>query len=187
MSTDDARPVSDPDDELVRRMALGDQGACAGLLERHLDRIQALARRMLGRTEDADDVAQDTFLRAWQLAPDWQPGRARYATWLYRVALNLCRDRLRARRPEADLDTQVLVDDAPSPERLASQDQLAAHLGAALDRLPLRQREALVLFHDHGLSMAEIAASLDLSVEAVESLLARARRALRSALQESMT
>ncbi|HRQ63930.1 MAG TPA: RNA polymerase sigma factor [Xanthomonadaceae bacterium] len=187
MSTDDARAFADADDELVRRMALGDQGACAGLLERHLDRIRALAQRMLGNVDDANDVAQDTFLRAWQLAPDWQAGRARFSTWLYRVALNLCRDRLRARRPESAIDTVDLADAAPSPEGVAHHDQLVARLDVALHRLPLRQREALVLFHDHGLSQAEIAASLDISVEAVESLLARSRRALRRSLQEPLT
>jgi RNA polymerase sigma-70 factor, ECF subfamily len=187
MSTDDAHRFADADDELVRRMALGDQGACAGLLERHLDRIRALAQRMLGNADDANDVAQDTFLRAWQQAPDWQTGRARFSTWLYRVTLNLCRDRLRARRPEANVDTDELVDAAPSPESLADHDQLVARLDLALHRLPLRQREALVLFHDHGLAQAEIAASLELSVEAVESLLARARRTLRRTLQEPLT
>lgn len=184
MSTDDARSVSDPDDELVRRMALGDQGACAGLLARHLDRIRSLARRMLGNDADADEVAQDTFLRAWQQASQWRHGHARYATWLFQVALNLCRDRLRARRPQRDDDIDHLADPSPSPELLADEHELARRLQTALERLPPRQREALVLFHDHGLSQAGIAETLELSVEAVESLLARARRALRSALRE---
>ncbi len=189
MSTHDARPASDPDpdEELVRRMASGDQGACAGLLERHLSRIHALAQRLLGNAADADEVSQDVFLRAWQQASKWQPGRARYSTWLYRVALNVCRDRLRAQHPQSDHDVDQLPDFAPSPERLADSRQIAVCLDSALRRLPPRQREALVLFHDHDMSQSEIAASLELSIEAVESLLARARRALRSALQDSMT
>src|SRR5690606_18087537 len=87
---------SDPDLALLGRIAAGDGPACAVLVDRHLGRVVALAWRMLGSRADAEDVAQEVFLRAWQRAASWRPeGGARFSTWLHRVAVNLCLDRLR--------------------------------------------------------------------------------------------
>ena len=86
------------DDELVARVANGDETACRLLVDRHLSRVIAVARRMLGNQSDAEEVAQEVFLRVWTHADRWEPGRAQFSTWLHRVATNLCLDRLR-RRP----------------------------------------------------------------------------------------
>ena len=93
----DAAPrPPDPDAALVRALGEGDEAALAALVDRHLARITALAGRLLDSPAEAQEVAQEVFLRAWKLRGSWREGRARYATWLHQVALNLCRDRLRA-------------------------------------------------------------------------------------------
>jgi RNA polymerase sigma-70 factor (ECF subfamily) len=142
---------------------------------------------MLGEAPEAEDVTQETMLRLWKIAPDWQADRAALATWLYRVASNLCIDRLRRRRqqpgrgaggPSGGDAMPEIADDAPGPERRLQARDRAAALDEALAALPERQRLAIVLRHFEERPNPEIAAILDSSVEAVESLLARARREL---------
>jgi len=171
------------DDALMAHHAAGMPGAARVLAERHAGRILSLATRMLGGDmAEAEDVTQETMLRLWRLAPDWQPGRAQVSTWLYRVAANLCTDRLRRRRG-VGLDTISEPEDEllGAEAQLLARDRLAA-LQVALDGLPERQRLAVVLRHIEGLSNPEIAEVLDTSVEAVESLTARGRRALAARL-----
>ncbi|KAB7741561.1 RNA polymerase sigma factor [Parvibaculum sedimenti] len=170
------------DDELVARVALGDEAACRLLVDRHLTRMLALARRMLGSHADAEEVAQEVFLRVWTHASRWEPGRAQFSTWLHRVATNLCLDRLR-RHTTDDIDSiPEPQSDGPTPlEELERQD-LARRVDLALQGLPARQRAAVTLTHYQGLSNIEAAEILNVSVEAVESLLGRARRQLRVAL-----
>ena len=135
-------------------------------------------RRVLGRQEDAEDVAQEAMLRLWRAASDWQSdGPARPATWLYRVTANLAIARLRRTGRAVGLDE---VDEPEDPARsvesaMIQADRLSA-LDAALARLPERQRQAVVLRHIEGLSNPDVATALDISVEAVESLTARGRR-----------
>ena len=137
---------------------------------------------MLGDTAEAEDVTQETMLRLWRIAPDWQATGRALGTWLYRVASNLCIDRLRRRRASAATPARDRRRGARAPlRRLEARDRAAA-LDAALGALPERQRLAVVLRHFEDRSNPEIAAILDVSVEAVESLLARARRALAAAL-----
>lgn len=169
-----------PDDELVAAVAKGDELACRLLMERHLGRVVAVARRMMGNQADAEEVAQEVFLRVWTHAERWQPGKAQFGTWLYRVAANLCLDRLRCLRPSVDIDEMPdLVSGEPGPDARLEQDQLAARVEAALQQLPERQRLAIALSHYEGFSNIETAEILEVSVEAVESLLSRGRRQLR--------
>ncbi|MDO8838471.1 MAG: RNA polymerase sigma factor [Parvibaculum sp.] len=170
------------DDDLVAAVARGDEQACRLLMERHLPRMVALARRMLGNRADAEDVAQEVFLRVWTHAERWQPGRAQFGTWLHRVATNLCLDRLRKRRPENIDDIPEPVSGDPRPDENLERRELAERVEAALQALPERQRLAIVLSHFQGLSNIEAAEILEVSVEAVESLLGRARRQLRETL-----
>jgi RNA polymerase sigma-70 factor (ECF subfamily) len=166
-----------PDALLLARYAGGDQAAARTLTFRHAPRVLALARRMLGDAAEAEDVAQETLLRMWRVAPDWRD-EARLSTWLYRVASNLCVDRLRRRRDQGPEAVDDLPDGASTPlEGLETRDRAEA-LTAALARLPERQRLAVVLRHIEERSNIEIAEVLGLSVDAVESLLARARRTL---------
>lgn len=171
-----------PDDEsLVARMAAGDQAAFAQLVQRHLNELLAFVERMTGNRADAEDIAQESFARAWQQAARWKRGRARYRTWLFQVALNQVRDRWRRHRPGEAL-TEALVSPDATPEELVEQHAQAQRVRKALQALPERQRGAIILRHYHGLDNIEAAQVLDLSVEAVESLLGRARRSLRHTL-----
>lgn len=170
------------DDELVALVAKGNEAACRLLVDRHLSRMIAVARRMMGNQADAEEVAQEVFLRVWTHAARWEPGRAQFTTWLHRVATNLCLDRLR-RRTMDDIDSiPEPVSDDPTPDVLLEQQQLADRVEIAMQALPARQRAAVTLTHFQGLTNIEAAETLEISVEAVESLLGRARRALRDSL-----
>ncbi len=170
------------DAALLARYARGDQAAARTLTARHAPRVFALARRMLGDRAEAEDVTQETMLRLWRLAGEWEVRDAALGTWLYRVASNLCIDRLRRRR-EVVSDALIEAEDqAPGALARLEDDDRAAALQAALALLPDRQRLALVLRHFEDRSNPEIAEILDTSVEAVESLLGRGRRELAARL-----
>lgn len=176
--------VHDPDGDLVRRAAGGDAQAWQALVDRHLGIVHALAQRLLGNRAEAEDVAQEAFLRAWRHIDRWQPGQARWGTWLARVALNLCRDRLRRARPVSLDDAPELADGRPSAEAGLQAGAVAAQVQAALAALPERQREALVLCYYEQMSNIEAAQVMEVSVEALESLLSRARRGMRKLLAD---
>ena len=141
---------------------------------------------MLGDPREAEDVAQETFLRAWKQAPRWTPGAARFDTWLHRVALNLCYDRLRRRREIVTAEPPDRADEGPGPDRGLQARDAGRRVNAALQALPARQREAIVLCHYQELGNIEAASLMGVSVEALESLLGRGRRALRAALADLM-
>lgn len=175
---------ADPDEELVRRVGRGDPAAVQALVARKLPRILALAKRMLSDAVEAEDVAQEAMLRAWKQAPKWTPGKAKFDTWLHRVALNLCYDRLRRRREIATETPPDRPDEGPAPDRGLLAAETGARVDAALRRLPDRQREAVVLCHHQEMTNIDAAAAMEISVEALESLLSRGRRALRGALAD---
>ncbi|HLS58020.1 MAG TPA: RNA polymerase sigma factor [Paracoccaceae bacterium] len=171
------------DDALLARAAAGDGAAARILALRHLPRVLAVAERMLGERAEAEDIAQEAMLRLWRRAEDWQPDGAQLSTWLYRVAANLAIDRLRRRRPGAPLAVlEALPDPGPGAETALARRDRAAALDAALLALPERQRLAIVLRHIEELPQEEVASVMELSVEAVESLLSRGRRSLRAML-----
>jgi RNA polymerase sigma-70 factor (ECF subfamily) len=166
------------DDELMARVAAGDHDAFASVVNRHLDRVVAVAQRMLGDRAEAEDVAQEALLRVWRYADRWRPGEARISTWLYRIAVNLCLDRKR-RPATAPLEA---AGDPPDPgadafAQLYSTER-ETFIRAAIAALPERQRLALTLSYYEGLGNIEAAEIMEISVGALESLLVRARRAL---------
>ncbi len=179
--------MGDTDDALVLQIARGDRLAFARLVERHGARLMALAVRIVGSRAVAEEIVQETFTRAWIQAPNWQQkgeiGRA-FAAWLSRVTTNLAIDQVR--KPK-----NLPIEDAPEPvdpatdavDGLIAREKLA-RLNTALAGLPPRQRAAVALTYDQGLSNIEGAAALQTSVGAFELLLVRARRALRIAMTE---
>ena len=176
--------MGDPDEELLARVADGDPASVRALVARTLPRLLSLAGRMLGDASAAEDVAQEAFLRVWKQAPRWRPGAARFDTWLYRVALNLCYDRLRRRRELSYAEPPDRADEAPGPERGLEAADTGRRVSAALQALPDRQREAIVLCHYQELGNIEAAAIMGVSVEALESLLGRGRRTMRVVLAD---
>ncbi len=174
------------DEDLVARYAAGDRAAARALTLRFVPSILGYAQRMLaGDRAEAEDVTQEALLRLWRAAPGWSGGEMQVRPWLYRVAANLCTDRLRARsrwRAAPADDGTGVADAAPGAEaRLIAGDRMSA-LEAALAALPERQRQAVVLRHIEGLGNPDIARIMDIGVEAVESLTARGKRALAAAL-----
>ena len=175
--------LSDVSDEaLLVLYANGDPGAARALTLRLTPRVLGFAARMLSDRTEAEDVAQEAMLRLWRMAPGWQQGEARVATWLYRVASNLCLDRLRRSRPRGLGDVAEPEDTTPGAvARMIEADRVLA-LDKALATLPDRQRQAVMLLHIEGLSNPEIAAVMDIGVEAVESLVARGKKGLAALL-----
>lgn len=178
--------MRDPDAELLRRAGAGDPRAAEALVRAHMARIVGLARRLLGDAAEAEDVAQDVFVQAWKIAPRWREREAKFSTWLHRVALNACYDRLRKRgRWVGEEETAMNTPDpAPHAAEYILRDQRAARVRAALMTLPERQRAAIALCHYEEMSNIDAAATLEISVDALESLLARGRRGLKAALAD---
>jgi RNA polymerase sigma-70 factor, ECF subfamily len=178
-SQDEARLA---DQKLMERVSQGDARAFQQLVDSAISRVLAVARRMLGDDMEAEDVAQDVFLRLWRQADQWEGGRAKVSTWLYRVTVNSCIDRLRARREDTVKEMPETASQA-TQERSLEEEDLQHFMDGALQALPERQRMALVLFHYEGLSMSAVSEIMDASVEAVESLLGRGRRSLKKNLE----
>lgn len=171
-----------PDEALLVLYANGESSAARMLTLRMTPRAFGHAFRMLGDRAEAEDVAQEAMIRLFKIAPRWRQGEAKVTTWLYRVVANLSTDRLRKRRNVA-LDAIAEPEDGAKPVAEVMQDQARnTALQTALNALPDRQREAVVLRHIEGLTNPEIATALQISVEAVESLTARGKRALTKAL-----
>ena len=169
----------------MARVAGGDERAFQLLSRRHLPAMLGLARRILGNAAEAEDVAQEAFMRVWTHAPRWQP-LAKFRTWLTRVVINLCLDRKR-RAPWVELETAGdIVDPAPGAGEKTEDDERERMLAAAIEKLPIRQRSAIVLTYGDGMSNAQVAEILDTSVSAVETLLVRAKQNLRRALENAI-
>ncbi len=169
---------------LIARVAAGEAQAFRVLVDRHLPLVLAIGRRMLRDDAEAEDVAQEAMLRLWRNAAGLELGEGGVRPWLRRVAANLCIDKVRAQR-NTSLGDALPEESEPASQmtRLAERD-LEARVDAALKALPERQRLALTLFHYEGMSQIEVGKVMGISDEAVESLLARARRTLKAALKE---
>ena len=160
-----ATPMTWTDEELVARSRTGDAESFNQLISRWERPIYALAYRVIGREEDARDVTQETFLRAFRGLAAFK-GQAKFSSWLYRIALNLCRDwiRRKKRSPIATLPEDVELEDLVSDtgptetvEDLVSRRELSELVEAAMARLPEEQRTAIILKEYHGMTFQEIA------------------------------
>jgi RNA polymerase sigma-70 factor (ECF subfamily) len=179
------RSMSEIDTALMHRVARGDHAAYRLLVDKYLRHAVTVAYRVLFNRNDAEEVAQEAFLRVWQHAARWRAdGGASFKTWLNRVVVNLCIDR--KRKPGmAALDDQIEIADedraTPYDERLAAET--SDRVALALQKLPERQRAAILLCFWEGESNIDAARALDISIGALESLLIRAKRALRDDLR----
>lgn len=179
------------DENLLAALANRDEAAFAQLLDRHLENVRALAWRVLASHSDVDDIAQEIFLKLWKNPQSFKPGKAKFSTWLYRVTLNACIDRQRKTKtanvvPIAEHIENTIADSSPTPEGAAINASRAEKIAAAIARLPDRQRHAIALSHFQELNNIEAAKAMETTVEAVESLLGRARRSLKGYLQSDI-
>ena len=172
--------ASDP--ELLHWSAGGDRRAFGEVVTRHGPFALRVAARLVADTHTAEDLVQEAMVRAWSQAANFDPRRARFATWLYRIVVNLCIDYRRRVQPEPLPDNFDPVDTTPAADEALAASQRRAALAKALGDLPVRQRAAMTLVYDEGLSGAEAAQILGVSTKAVERLLARARGTLRGRL-----
>lgn len=179
--------ADDSDSALMQRVAAGDHRAYATLVDRHLRHAVNMAWRVMLDRADAEEVAQEAFLRVWQHAQRWQPdGGASFRTWLNRVVVNLCIDRKRRPGMAALDDQPEPVDPQATPFEARLANETGERVAEALARLPERQRAAIVLCYWEGESNIAAAEALGVSVGALESLLIRAKRSLRDELKPSL-
>jgi RNA polymerase sigma-70 factor, ECF subfamily len=168
------------DEELLAQVAQRDQFALRQLMDRHMERAIALAERIVGGNADADDIAQEAFLRVWSKAEIFDPSAGRFTTWMYRIVFNLALDRRRAMKVPVPIEN---VEDIPlnGPGQLDAlvADEEGSTISRALTQLSARQRAAIALFHMDGLSCREAGDIMGLSESAFDSLLNRARKALK--------
>ena len=170
------------DAELLARFSKGDRAAALALTSRLAPVVFAQAFRMLGDRAEAEDVTQESLLRLWKAAPGWDATRAKITTWLYRVTSNLCIDCLRKSNRNSGDEVPEVADETPGIDLKLQATARAQALQHALQTLPDRQRQAIILRHIEDLSNPEISDIMEISVEAVESLVSRGKRALASTL-----
>ncbi|MFL9823939.1 sigma-70 family RNA polymerase sigma factor [Rhodoplanes sp. SY1] len=174
-----------PDDELVRRIAADDEAAFRILVGRHVDQAYALALRILRNVADAEDVVQDAFLKIWTGRHRYEPGRAKFSTFLCRVVINRAIDLHRRQRGEPLDAIAEPADPRPDVITMMERAEADAMLERAVDALPERQRLAILLSYHENLGNEEIAAVMQTTVFAIESLLKRARERLRAMLRDA--
>ena len=170
------------DAELLARFSKGDRAAALALTSRLAPVVFAQAFRMLGDRAEAEDVTQESLLRLWKAAPGWDATRAKITTWLYRVTSNLCIDCLPKSNRNSGDEVPEVADETPGIDLKLQATARAQALQHALQTLPDRQRQAMILRHIEDLSNPEISDIMEISVEAVESLVSRGKRALASTL-----
>jgi len=178
--------------ELIRKAKQGDQSAFEQLVLAHQNRVFTLAFRMVNDREEAADLAQEAFLKAWQGLPNFQ-GESSFSTWLHRLTTNLCIDWLRRQTRRREIEPVASLDDeerswaepadpGQDPQRQLERKELHRALARALQALPDHHRQVLVMRELSGLSYQEIGQALDLDMGTVKSRIARARLALRKLL-----
>ncbi|WP_371396084.1 sigma-70 family RNA polymerase sigma factor [Fretibacter rubidus] len=178
--------VTDLDADLIPRLAAGDDKALGELMDRHMSRIHGLATRLLGDPVMAEDVTQTVFLKTWQIAPDWVPGKAKLITWMSRIGTHACFDIIKKKKPVYVDSPPELIDDHDDAAKGLMIAQRRQTVDSALAALPDNQRAAMVLCYYQYMSQTEAAEILGVSVKAYESLLSRARRQLSRTLDPEL-
>lgn len=170
------------EEALMLAIQEGDSKAYESAVRQHIKAISHYAFRMLGNSKDTEDITQEALLRLWTHAKTWRSDKASVSTWLHRIAHNLCIDYLRKDKSNVTGELSEDLESTELPTQAPEREERLEALKSALDLLPERQRSALILSHYQGFSNRDIAQILDVSVDALESILARARRGLRAQL-----
>jgi RNA polymerase sigma-70 factor, ECF subfamily len=179
---DPSHSPNDGDDSLMAASAAGAADAFAVLVDRHSQSAWRLAWRLTGDAQEAEDMVQEGFARLWRQTPRWQAGQSGVGAFLQRVITNLAIDRSRRQRPQTMDELPDIVDPAPLADALLAQADLATRIQACITALPERQRAAIVLTYWEGLTGPMAAEIMELTPKAFESLLIRARTALKAVL-----
>lgn len=172
------------DHSLVERIASGDQTAYAVLVHRYGGRMQAVAMAVVKDPARADDMVQEAFVKLWTRADRFDPSKARFTTWFHQIVVNTCRDDLRRSRPDQLAEDYDAPDPAAGADAVLEDRSVSEAVRATVQTLPERQRLAVTLTYFDDLSNRDVAEIMGLGVKAVESLLVRARKTLRSELAE---
>jgi RNA polymerase sigma-70 factor (ECF subfamily) len=177
----------DSDHELMAWLASGDMAALGQLVCRHQARAMAVALRLLGTHHQAEEVCQEAFIRVYQASASYRP-QGQFATWLYRIVVNLCYDAMRRERRQPEpLPADTSSPPWSDPVAAAEAGELSAQVRRAVGALPDRQRTAVILHRYEQLGHDQIAEIMQCSVSAVESLLVRAYHQLRVQLKHLAT
>lgn len=172
------------DHELLALIQDGSHPAFRALVERHSDRFYRLAYRYLQNREAAEDAVQDAFLKLWEDPSKWEPARNnKFTTWFYRVVVNLCLDWKKKKRPEPLPEELALADERAAPDEAAVRAQERRLLEKEIAALPERQRTALNLCFGEDLSNEEAAEIMGVNLKALQSLIMRAKTALKERMQ----
>ncbi|MDA0281229.1 MAG: sigma-70 family RNA polymerase sigma factor [Proteobacteria bacterium] len=173
------------DQELMQAVCVGSRSAYQRLVKRYLKSISHYAYRLLGNQKDTEDITQEVFLRLWTNAQKWNTEKSKLTTWLHRITHNLCIDYLRKHgrmQTQDSFDDEAADSPSTSEESNEETNDKTKLLREALSALPENQRSALSLCHYQGFSNKEAAAIMNISVKALESAIARAKRSLREKL-----
>jgi len=173
------------DNELLALLQEGSHVAFAELVRRHTERYYRLAFRYLQNRESAEDVVQDAFLKLWEDPRRWQPDKnTKFTTWFYRVVVNLCLDWQKKKQPVELNEDMPLLDDRESADEAMQRKQEQLALERAIAALPERQRTAINLCYDEGLSNQDAADVMAINLKALQSLVMRAKATLKERLKQ---
>jgi len=171
------------DADLMASSAAGDRRAFGELVSRHGSFALRVACKVVSDTSIAEEIVQEAMVRAWEQSTHFEPSRARFSTWLYRIVMNMCLDHRRRIRPAAMPEGFEPVDPTSSVQDKLELDERDSALARAMKALPASQRAAMALVYEEGMSGAEAASIMGVSAKAVERHLARARTSLRESLR----
>lgn len=182
------------DKQLAKRAKTGDRTAFAELIDIYKDRIYHMAYRMLNNRQEAEDIAQETFLRVFTNLSKYDESY-KFSTWIYRIATNLCIDRMRKKKPQHSLDETVdgeegldwysrLSSQEPTPEAEVIEGELQNEVHQAIESLPGKYRAVLILKYLEDLSLAEISDVTSLPISTIKTRIHRGREALRKKLHK---
>ena len=180
---------------VVKRAQKGDRLAFAELVELYKDKLYNMAYRMMGNAQEAEDVAQEAFLRAYKNLDSYN-AKHKFSTWIYRIATNLCIDKMRKKKPDYSLDAEVdgivgadmytrIASSERTPEEEYVRAETQTEVQAAIESLPENYRAAVVLKYMHDMSLQEIADILEVPVSTVKTRIHRGREALRASLSQT--